>query len=226
MNRLPHVSSCSLNERKPARTMRALIYTFAVLLLSSCGIFDTREPEPPMTGNGFIWVDATSYQILLNNFEGSVEALDAENYKRVFISESDSLVPSGTDSYAFVYNPSLDPTSRVIFTNWDTESERNYLSRLKSLLVTSARLGLELKNVVTQQSTPNRVIVSADYTLAIPAGTSEVLPNTVTGAMTLQLRLVKTERGTQEWRIVNWLDQDPKGGKAYSWTDLKANFSS
>lgn len=206
--------------------MRALLCLLSVLLLSSCGIFDTREPEPPVTGNGFIWVDATSYQVLLNNFEGSVEALDAENYKRVFISESDSLLPSGSTKYVFLYNSSLDPTSRVIFSNWDIESERNYLSRLKSVLVGSARLGLELENVTTQQSEPNRVIINADYTLSIPSGSSDVVPNTVTGYMTLQLRLVKTERGTQEWRIANWLDQDPKGGKAYSWTDLKANFSS
>jgi hypothetical protein len=206
--------------------MRSVICLVIMLALSSCGIFDTREPEPPMTGNGFIWVDATSYQVLLNNFEGSVEALDAENYKRVFIGESDSLLPDGTTTYAFLYNQSLDPTSRVIFSNWDTESERNYLSRLKSVLVSSGRLGLDLKNVVTQQSSPNNVIVTADYTLSIPAGASEVVSNTVTGIMTLQLRMVKTERGTQEWRIVKWIDQDPKGGKAYSWTDLKANFSS
>jgi hypothetical protein len=197
-----------------------------MLFLSSCGIFDTREPDPPVTGNGFIWVDATSYQVLLNNFEGSVEALDAENYKRVFIAPSDSLLPSGTTNYTFLYNTSLDPTSRVIFANWDIESERNYLSRLKSVLVNTARLGLELKNVTTQQSTPSQVIVSADYTLSIPSGSSDVVPNIVTGFLTMQLRLVKTERGTQEWRIVNWLDNDPKGGKAYSWTDLKANFSS
>ncbi len=206
--------------------MRALVCLLSLIFLSSCGIFDTREPDPPVTGNGFIWVDATSYQVLLNNFEGSVEALDAENYKRVFIAPTDSLLPSGTANYSFLYNSSLDPTSRVIFANWDTESERNYLSRLKSVLVNTARLGLELKNVTTQQSTPSQVIVNADYTLSIPSGSSEVVPNTVTGYMTLQLRLVKTERGTQEWRIVNWLDQDPKGGKAYSWTDLKANFSS
>lgn len=206
--------------------MRRIACIMLMLVLSSCGIFDTREPDPPVTGNGFIWVDATSYQTLLNNFEGSVEALDAENYKRIFISPEDSLLPSGTLNYVFLYNTSLDPSSRVVFTNWNTESERNYLSRLKSVLVSNARLGLDIKNVTTQQSSPNQVIVNADYTLSIPSTSNEVVPNTVTGSMILQLRLVNTERGTQEWRITSWLDQDPKGGKAYSWTDLKANFSS
>jgi hypothetical protein len=206
--------------------MRIAVCLMMTLLISSCGIFDTREPDPPVTGNGFIWVDATSYQILLNNFEGSIEALDAENYKRVFISETDSLLPNGTDNYKFIYNSSVDPSSRAVFTNWDTESERLYLSKLKSFLVNSSRLGLDLKDVTTQQSTSNQVIVSADYTLSIPTESSAVIQNTVTGAMILQLRLVKTERGTQEWRIVSWLDNDPKGGKAYSWTDLKANFGS
>jgi hypothetical protein len=206
--------------------MRIAVCLMMTMLISSCGIFDTREPDPPVTGNGFIWVDATSYQILLNNFEGSIEALDAENYKRVFISETDSLLPNGTDNYKFIYNSSVDPSSRAVFTNWDTESERLYLSKLKSFLVNSSRLGLDLKDVTTQQSTSNQVIVSADYTLSIPTESSAVIQNTVTGAMILQLRLVKTERGTQEWRIVSWLDNDPKGGKAYSWTDLKANFGS
>jgi hypothetical protein len=113
-----------------------------------------------------------------------------------------------------------------VFTNWDTESERLYLSKLKSFLINSSRLGLDLENVTSQQSSSNQVTVNADYTLSIPTESSEVLKNTVTGTMILQLRLVKTERGTQEWRIVNWLDNDPKGGKAYSWTDLKANFGS
>jgi hypothetical protein len=208
------------------RIVTKFAYCFSMMfMLSACGIFDTREPEPPVTGNGFIWVDATSYQILLNNFEGSVEALDAENYKRVFISSSDSLQTGGTANYTFLYNSSLDPSSRVVFDNWNTESERNYLKRLKSVLIDNARLGLELKNVTSQQSSPNQVSINADYTLNIPAGSNTVVPNTVTGYLTMQLRLVKTERGTQEWRIVNWLDQDPKGGKAYSWTDLKANFS-
>lgn len=214
------VSLCSR-----AMNSTRLLLIAAMLMLSSCGIFDTREPEPPETGNGFIWVDATSYQTLLANFEGSIEALDAENYKRVFISPSDSLLPSGSTVFSFLYNPSLDPSSRVVFDNWNTESERNYLSRLKSVLVNSARLSLSLENLQSQQSTANQVAVTADYTLNIPSTSTEVVPNTVTGFLTMQFRKVKTERGTEEWRIVTWADQDPKGGKAYSWTDLKASLS-
>ena len=196
-----------------------------LLSLNSCGIFDTREPDPPLTGSGFIWVDATSYEQLLKNFEGSIQALDAENYKRVFVSSSDSLLSGGTIRYNFFHNPSLDPSSRVIFANWDVESERNYLARLKSVLINTARLSLDLKNVNTTQSSTTQVTVNADYTLAIPSESTDVVPNTVTGFMRLQLLLVKTERGTQEWRIANWYDDDPTGGKAYSWTDLKASFS-
>ena len=206
--------------------MRALVCLFSLLCLSSCGIFDTREPDPPVTGNGFIWVDATSYQILLNNFEGSVKALDAENYKRIFIDPSDSLAAGGRTPYQFIENSSADPSIRAVFNNWTIEMERNYLSRLKTVLVSNSRLGLDLKNVLTQQSSSNQVSVSADYTLSIPSTSSEVVPNTVTGKLILQLGLVKTERGTQEWRIITWIDTDPDGGKAYSWTDLKANFSS
>lgn len=212
-------SSCSPS----MSSIRALLCVIA-LALSSCGIFDTREPEPPETGNGFIWVDATSYQTLLANFEGSIEALDAENYKRVFISSSDSLMSGGTATFTFFYNPSLDPSSRVVFDTWGIEEERNYLQKLKSELVNSARLGLSLENVQSQQSSPNQVSITADYTLSIPS-TSEVIPTTVTGFLTMQLRNVKTERGTQEWRIISWTDQDPKGGKAFSWTDLKASFN-
>jgi hypothetical protein len=206
--------------------MRILVCLIAVLTLSSCGIFDTREPDPPVTGNGFIWVDATSYQILLNNFEGSVEALDAENYKRVFIDPSDSLASGGSVNFQYIENSSADPNTRAVFNDWTIEMERNYLSRLKTGLIANSRLGLELKNVLTQQSSANQVSVSADYALSIPSTSGQVVPNTVTGKLILQLRLVKTERGTEEWRIVTWIDNDPDGGKAYSWTDLKANFSS
>jgi hypothetical protein len=191
------------------------------MLMSSCGIFDTREPEPPQTGGGYIWQDATTIGILLDNFEGSVEALDAENYKRVFIAATDSILPEGSSFYTFLPKAGLAGSFPP---GWSVESERSYLSRLKSELISSARLNLDLKITQESQTSPYRTQITANYTLFIPSESTDVLPNTVTGNLVFQLQQVRTERGTTEWRITSWLDNDPASGEAFTWSDLKARF--
>lgn len=190
------------------------------LSVSSCGIFDTRNPEPPQTGSGYIWQDATTPDILLDNFEGSVEALDAENYKRIFVSETDELSSGSTPRFDFF--PEISVTN---FPAWSLEAERGYLSRLKSELLTNARLTFDLNITQQSQTSTSRIRVDANYTIFIPSESQDV-PNTVTGSMNLILDLVRTERGTNEWRISTWVDLKPANGEGYTWTDLKARFGS
>lgn len=200
-------------------SVRALLPLLLVFLLSSCGIFDTRDPEPPQTGSGYIWQDATTPDILLDNFEGTVEALDAENYKRIFISETDEPQSSGTTpSYFFI------PSTSTNFPVWNTEAERNHISRLKSELLNNARLTFTLNVTQQRQTSTTRIGVDANYTIFIPSESGDV-PNTVTGSMVLALELVRTERGTNEWRILSWID-NPATSETYTWTDLKARFGS
>lgn len=199
-----------------------LLLLCMLLSLSSCGLFDTREPELPTTGTGFIWTEATSIDYLLDNFEKSFEVMDADNHKRVFISSTDSVIQSGQVSYIFFHSTSLDPGSRPVFDGWDVEHERDYVFKLKNLLRKDARLTLMLTDRETEQSNPYQASVRANYTISFPAESNGILPSNANGSIILQMRQVKTERDAQEWRITNWTDLDPQDPEAFTWSDLKA----
>jgi hypothetical protein len=204
---------------------------FSLLLIvfawCGCALFSTRTPEPPNTSNTFIWTPATTVDYLMNNFIGTVQALDGTNYARVFISATDS-TGSGSKSFTFTPRPGLDPSSRSIFTSWTPESERAWLAKLKTLLSANSQLSLLISNESPPDQSTNTATISGDYTLSIPiTGSSSVIPSVVQGSFQMQLLLVTTDQGTKEWRIVSWSDFQPQSGSAGStWTDLKVKLSS
>ena len=205
--------------------LRLLLLLF-VAALAGC-LFSTRTPQPPDTSNTFIWTPATTVDYLMNNFIGTVQALDGTNYARVFISQTDS-TGSGSKSFTFTPRPGLDPSSRSIFTTWTPESERAWLAKLKTLLPSNSQLSLLISNESPPDQTTNTATISGDYTLSIPVtSSSSVIPSVVQGSFQMQLLLVTTDQGTKEWRIVSWSDFQPQSGNTGStWTDLKIKLSS
>jgi hypothetical protein len=211
--------------------MRSLLGSLIVVLglsvtVIGCDLFSTREPEPPNTGSNFIWTPATSIDYLIADFTGALQAIDASNYSRAFVQPSDSLI-GGTQSYSFVVAPGLDESQKSLFVGWNVESERAYVSRLKSLLPKASKLTVLLTNRVVDQSS-NAAALSADYTISIPVdGTTSVIPSVVTGSFQMQLALATSEQGTKEWRIVSWTDFPAQsGGASATWSALKAKLSS
>ncbi len=206
--------------------MRIRLPIFVLLLcVSGCGLFSTRPPEPPDTGSTFIWTPATSVDYLLENFIGTLELLDGSNHIRVFIAPGDT-TGSGSKTYTFIPTPGLDQSGKSIFATWSVESERGYISKLKSLLPANSKLQVLLTNRVLDQSN-NTATLTADYTISLPTAVNSGLPSVVTGSLQFQLLLVSTEQGGKEWRIVSWSDFIPKGGSISStWTSLKVKLAS
>ena len=106
-----------------------LIYSFFILsiLLVGCELFTTRTPENPDTSS-LNYPPATSYEILLNNFSNSINELSSENYYNCFLSEDDIA------SVSYYFSPSPDAVARygIVFENWTSISEKNFLLGLKS----------------------------------------------------------------------------------------------
>jgi len=209
------------------------IARYAILVtLAGCDIFSTRTPEPPSTSSTFIWTPATTVEILIGNFTGALQALDASNYMRVFIASTDS-TGSGQKAFTFTPTAGLDPSTRSIFTNWTvdgpSESERAWLAKLGTLVQSGSQLAVSFGTGSPVQSSPTAATLTTSYTIAVPVGTQtgSLIPDTVRGSFEMQFALVTTEQGTKEWRIVSWSDFAPTSGPASAtWTDLKVKLSS
>lgn len=196
-------------------------------ILAGCGLFSTRAPEAPNTANTFIWIPATTPDILMQNLTGTLDILDASDYIRVFVSSTDS-TSTGQKLFSFTPAPGLDQNSQGIFTNWTTQSEQAWVQKLSSLLPSQSQLIVTLTNSVTDQSGGNNsATYSANYVISIPtSSSSSALPSVVQGSLQMQLALVATDQGTKEWRIVSWSDFPPKNGSGPTWTNLKVQLSS
>ena len=205
-----------------------LLFTLVYLpiLLSSCDLFTTRTPQSPDLGSTFIWTPAAIPSNLLDNFKGTIEVLDATNYTKCMIASKDSAVAGTTYSYSVTPRSGLDATSRSIFDLWNTQSEQNFMTKLKGSLVANPRLSVTFSNVNIDQSNSNSARITTDYVVLLPTLTNSTIPTAISGSIILQVTLVTTEQATKEWRIVNWSDFSPSAGNSKTFTDLKVQLSS
>jgi len=204
--------------------MRFCLVLFAVSL-ASCDIFSTRDPEPPDLGSQFIWTPASTPELLLQNFKGTIENLDASDYVRCFVSEHDSSETAGHLTYTFVPRSGLDAGSQSIFQVWTESSEQSFMTKLRTSLIKNPRATVTFTNTVIDQSI-NTATISADYSILLPVETGSPLPNAVIGSLHFQLEAVTTEQATREWRIITWTDFTPSSGGTSTLTDLKLQLSS
>jgi hypothetical protein len=199
-----------------------LIAMFA-LAFASCDLFTTRAPNPPDTGSTFIWTPATSLNTLLANFQGAMQVLDATNYARVFISSTDSISSGGQKTYEFI--PAR--VDKSLFANWTVESERNYITKLRSALTQSKKVTLQfIGQPQFYQPNSSSGTITTQYSLILPLDGSSVLPASVSGTMIFQTAFVTTDQGGKEWRIISWTDLAPQIGSGSTWTDLKLKLTS
>ena len=186
----------------------ALLFAISV---AGCGLFSTREPEPPKS-NSSTFVPPTTPDLVLTNMEHAVSEKDAANYLRCL---PDTL--NSTRSFSFT--PSATAAGRYVttFLTWSLQSEKSYFSALVALTPTTASSSLVITgsfSIIASDS----AIYNGDYQLTFQHGLSGV-PETVRG--TLQFVLA-TDR-TSLWNVVRWID-NPIGSDP-SWSDLKGRFA-
>lgn len=204
-------------------TLLAMTLTFVAL--SSCELFSTRDPEPPDLGSQFIWTPASTPELLLANFKGTIENLDASDYIRCFVSAQDSSQSGGQLTYSFVPRSGLDAASQSVFQAWEISSEQSFMTKLRNALVKNPRSTVTFMNLNIYQPNANSATVSAEYSVVLPVEANSPLPGALTGSLQFQLESVITEQATREWRIVTWTDFAPQSGGTSTFTDLKLQLS-
>ncbi len=192
-------------------------------LFAGC-IFSTRTPEPPNSSATFIWIPASTPDLLIQDLTGTLKILDATDYMRVFVSPTDS-IGSGQSTFAFSPASDINQSSRGIFTDWSVSSEGAWVTSLSAQLPANSPITIQLTNPVIDQST-NSASVYYDYTISLPSSASSVIPGVVQGSLQFQLVFVTTTQGTKEWRISSWSDFLPKSGSGPTWSVLKVDLSS
>ena len=178
-------------------------------ILSGCELFQTRDAEPPDTGNVGVFLQPDRPEVVLDNLISAVENLNAVNYSRC-------LIESG-----FRFNPSNSAlnSSPEIWASWSVEDERTYFNNLRAAATNTSGHRLSLSNISTELSSNDPRQVFADYTLTVLHNRSNLgVPTTISG--TLALRLQLEDSGL--WTISEWTDISNSG--EYSWSDLKAAF--
>ena len=197
-----------------------------VITLSSCDLFTTRSPAAPDFGSTFIWTPAETPSTLLSNFKATIEVLDAANYAKCFIGAKDSSVTGEKFTFSFTPRSKLDAASRSLFDLWSIQSEQNFMTKLRSSLVSNPRLTVTFTNMSIDQSNSNTAHITSDYLILLPVQSNSSLPASISGSLILQVVLITTEQATKEWRIVNWQDFAQPSGNSKTFTDLKVQLSS
>ncbi|MGK9477358.1 hypothetical protein [Melioribacter sp. OK-6-Me] len=190
--------------------MKYIVYISILILLTSCDLITTREAEEPIKPSSS-FLTATSPEILLQNFESSIEEKITENYLACFVDKNFldkeyKFVPAGQ---AVAANPAL--------LNWDLNSERLFMENLKANLSEGKNISLSLNNLNENRFSDSAIYVF-DYTLLINT-TNKALAGEYKG--TSQLSVYKDSR--EQWVIVEW--RDYKSESSQCWSELKGRIT-
>ncbi len=176
----------------------------AVIAVSGCGVFGTRDPEPPITGGGTYLQPDTPEQVV-ENLRSAVEELNTLNYRRSF-SDDFEFTPTST---AEANNP--------IFSGWSTTNEEQYFSAVASAAQFSVGHELTLDNPSAAPVSERMSVVDTGYSLTINHNRPDI-PTGFAGQLRWEI-----EQGTDGlWRLTRWTDREL--GSDATWSDLKAGF--
>ncbi len=189
--------------------MKKLFVIILILLLSSCDIFETRQPEDPNTGRTD-FVTPTTPDILFNNLMSSLKEKVVENYLQCLVDPTLS-----TEQFLFISSASSMQNYPALST-WERESERQYFNNLKTSVSDESPILLELFNEF-QNVQGNTANFQYDYRIVITP-IDEAIPTEYRGTAIFNIQLDTRNY----WVISSWEDI---GIESYSsWSDLKGRF--
>lgn len=194
---------------------RTAVRRFVILGITlvglSCGIFDTRDPDPPAQTSSE-YIQPSTPDLVFTNMINSFRDLNSINYLRSF---SDAAV-TGRD---FVFEPTSQALSRygAILTGWTRQSEQQYFDNMRSRLAAGAGPSL-LLSLSVQSFNSDSALYDATYELTIPH-TQSTFPQTAKGRA--QFSLIADGGGT--WSIWRWIDF-PDNQNTFTWSEMKGEF--
>ncbi len=173
-------------------------------VLSSCGVFDPREPELP-TDEGGTFIQPDTPEQGVENLQASIAELNTLNYRR-----------SLADALAFTPTATAEAQT-PIWSGWSLAEEERYFSTLVAAAQPNGIHRLDLNDRTFTVLDAERTLLDATYLLTVTHRRADV-PTTVQGR--LVWTLIQGPDGL--WELAEWTDQEL--GDNPSWSDLKAAF--
>lgn len=197
--------------------MRKRIYIslmiLACMVIVSCGMFGTREPENP-TGNSNLGDQFADPGEVLANIENSFQFKDGIQYMKSFAQ------PGYSDS-AFSFEPDFSSPNynSAVFEGWGYDSELSFILMLFSpdFLPPDSLCAFEF---IPESEPPELTlpIYREQYILEIHH-TNSNLPTEFSGRANIQF----DQNSNLDWVVISWSDESISG--SHSITELKSAIS-
>ena len=184
-----------------------ILYIAALsLILLSCGLFDTRDPEDPLTDNQSL-PQATSPAMLLTNFTTAFHQKNINEYAKLF---TDS-------SFRFIPTQSAFARYGAVFFSWKSMNETDYFRNAITEIGEQSSPQLSFSTVSSVQFQSDSAAYTLDYVLFIPHSRSS------TKQFTGRSELYLAPNKNNIWTIYRWVDFETK--KDSSWSEFKGQFT-
>lgn len=203
------------SDLRTGAVIRAVLLALLSFSVLSCNLFQTREPENPVSENQTLPIAYTK-EILYANIKLSIEQRNLQEYGNLF---SDT----ATHPHRFVFIPSQSSGARYasVFSSWDRTMETEWFRKATSAVSSTSSIQFQVTSapqIVPFQG--DSAIITFDYLLFIPHNRSDVKVQQFVGRCELA---VAPDRNPPIWRIYRWIDFETK--KDSSWSELKGQFA-
>lgn len=186
-----------------------LYFILLVLFYQGCGIFDTRDPEEPVTIRSTFF-PPVSADIVIDNLGYAILEKNSENYNKCFSVTNYSYVPDSRSQQQY----------EQIFSGWNITSEKQYLDNLINQQEggnSSSVLFLDNERL-TQLSTDS-ARYQADYIFVFQHNRINI-PKSSRGRLNM---IIASDENAffyiRKWEDFRMNDTD------FTWSEFKANFS-
>ncbi|KXK42672.1 MAG: hypothetical protein UZ05_CHB002002956 [Chlorobi bacterium OLB5] len=186
-----------------------LYFILLVLFYQGCGIFDTRDPEEPVTIRS-TYFPPVSADIVIDNLGYAILEKNSENYNKCFSVTNYSYVPDSRSQQQY----------EQIFSGWNITSEKQYLDNLINQQEggnSSSVLFLDNERL-TQLSTDS-ARYQADYIFVFQHNRINI-PKSSRGRLNM---IIASDENAffyiRKWEDFRMNDTD------FTWSEFKANFS-
>lgn len=202
----------SQNVSRKTRPISLLLCIAASFTLITCGLLETREPQPPgQTSSTF--VPPTSPNLVLTNLVNAVRERNTDNYIRCFAD------PNFSDKrFSFVPTQEAQSQYFTVFNSWTLSEERGYFENLKSQTPSIGTTGLFFSNEKFESIQSDSALYTSTYNFVFQHNVSGV-PQEAKG----QLQFFMATDRNRLWMIYRWVDL--KTGSDFSWSEMKGRFS-
>lgn len=183
------------------------------MLIAGCNLFDTRDPESPVSDNQSL-PPATDDRILIQNIQSAFQQKDIQEYEKLF---------SDTVSHAkmFIFQPNQSAAARYasVFSVWTRNSEVDYFRNAMGSVGSSSSPQLNFTYPVQPvKYQADSAVYTVDYTIFLKHNLSSL-----TDQFVGRSELYMSPNKNNIWVIYRWIDYETK--KDSSWSELKGQFS-